>query len=215
MSSAVRVRGARVEARLGAEREQPGGLERWWPRGCAPRRRRRVRGPRGTGLRDARPARRWSVARDRRRPSAHSARPPSPVVSGRAGVRRMRYSFQSGVADAGHLAERGDEARPIRALAGQHLRAGVGDPVVAPSPLARLLDPPPADPAPRFHSVERGVERGQRELSVPPERSSICRAISYREGRRPRPGPGSGARRCPAWLRRRPAVRHGMQYITT
>ena len=138
-----------------------------------------------------------AVARAARRPTSNRDR-------GRRGHGRLR----SGVADAGDLAERRDEAGPVLALRGEHLPAGLGDPVVAAPPLAGLLDPAAADPAPRFEAIERGVERGQREASAC-RRTAARSAGRFRSrgGRRPPPAPGSAAPRCRASPRRMPVGR--------
>src|SRR5689334_20958171 len=68
-------------------------------------------------------------------------------------------SARLGVLDASDLPQRGDEAAPVGALLGEHPPSGLRDAVVAPPPLAGLLDPAPLDPAAILQPVERGVER--------------------------------------------------------
>src|SRR5687767_8119872 len=73
----------------------------------------------------------------------------------------------SRVPHAGHLAQRFDESLPVLPLIGKHLAACFGHAVVTAPPLTRLLDPPPLDPLPVFHAVQRGVVRGEGEADGP------------------------------------------------
>src|SRR4051794_26337072 len=58
--------------------------------------------------------------------------------------------------DAGH---RRHELAPALALGGQDVATGGGYAIEAAAPLARLLHPPPRDPAALLHAVEEGIER--------------------------------------------------------
>ena len=105
-----------------------------------------------------------------------------------AGRRRSRARFaQDDLAPVGHgrypSAVLTPATRPSAAMnraqssrwAARTRRPRVGDPVVAAPPLARLLDPAPAQPAAILEAVQRRVERGEREAwSVPSDRASIC-----------------------------------------
>src|SRR3954453_9194412 len=79
------------------------------------------------------------------------------------GVMRSPLRRSSGVLHDGELSERGDEPRPVGALLGEHLPAGLGDAVVAAAALAGLLDPAALDPAAVLEPVEGRVEGGERE----------------------------------------------------
>src|SRR5215213_2587863 len=70
--------------------------------------------------------------------------------------------------DTRNAADRGDELAPATALRRQDLFARGGQAVIAPPPLARLLDPAPLDPAALLQAVEQRVERGDVEAQDAP-----------------------------------------------
>src|SRR5215831_1524254 len=107
--------------------------------------------------------------------SSRCAASSSTVCGGSAGACARTSDFQSwrrpmvcssGELDAGHLAERRDQARPVGPLLAEHAAPGLGDAVVAAPALPGLLDPPPLDPPALLEAVERGVERGERKAQA-------------------------------------------------
>src|SRR2546428_5495003 len=72
-------------------------------------------------------------------------------------------SSRSRIAHSCEITNQLEELAPFLALGRQHCPALVGDPVVAPPALARLLDPAALDPLALFEFVESGVERGEVE----------------------------------------------------
>src|SRR6185295_16624422 len=74
---------------------------------------------------------------------------------------------RSGVLHAGDTSEGSDETAPVRALLVEDSAALISDAVIAAAARPGFLDPSAADPAAILHSIERRVERRQREAQRP------------------------------------------------
>src|SRR5262249_34713680 len=82
----------------------------------------------------------------------------------RSRMRALQWrSCRSRILHPGEIPNQREELPPLLTLRLEHLSALRGDLVVAPPPLARLLDPAPLNPLAFFELVERGVERGEVE----------------------------------------------------
>lgn len=76
-------------------------------------------------------------------------------------------ALKSGILDPGNARDRGHELAPTIALRRQNFSAGGREPIITASPLARLLDPPPADPPPFFQAIKQRIERSGVETQRP------------------------------------------------
>src|SRR5215831_18561275 len=70
-------------------------------------------------------------------------------------------AVQSGMFDPRHPPDRFHECFPPLPMGAEHSTSVRGEPIKAPPPLTRLLDPAPGNPAAAFQAVEERVQRSR------------------------------------------------------